>query len=117
MTGVEILATEEIATSFDFNWESLWLAVGICMVACVAIGSIISLVTGDTVGIFVFATIGVLASAMFGPIAGDADKTPTEYETHYKVTITDEVSMNDFLAKYEILDHEGKIYTVRERND
>jgi hypothetical protein len=33
----------------------------------------------------------------------------------YKVTIDDSVSMNEFLDKYEILDQEGKIYTVKER--
>ena len=32
-----------------------------------------------------------------------------------KVTINDSVSMNEFLDKYEILDQEGKIYTVKER--
>jgi Na+/melibiose symporter-like transporter len=36
--------------------------------------------------------------------------------TRYKVTISDEVSMNDFLERYEIVDQEGKIYTVRERD-
>jgi general stress protein CsbA len=35
--------------------------------------------------------------------------------TEYKVTIDDSVSMNEFLDKYEILDQEGKIYTVKER--
>lgn len=35
--------------------------------------------------------------------------------TEYKVTIDDSVSMNDFMDKYEILDQEGKIYTVKER--
>ena len=33
----------------------------------------------------------------------------------YKVTIDDSVSMNEFLDKYEILDQEGKIYTVKEK--
>ena len=33
----------------------------------------------------------------------------------YKVTVDDSVSMNEFLDKYEILDQEGKIYTVKER--
>jgi hypothetical protein len=32
-----------------------------------------------------------------------------------KVTIDDSVLMNEFLDKYEILDQEGKIYTVKER--
>ena len=40
-----------------------------------------------------------------------------EYETHYKVTISDEVEMNDFYETYEIVEQDGKIYTVRERNE
>lgn len=36
-----------------------------------------------------------------------------EYE--YKVTISDEVSMNEFMKKYEIINQEGKIYTIKER--
>ena len=33
----------------------------------------------------------------------------------YKVTIDDPVSTNEVLKKYEILDQEGKICTVKER--
>ena len=38
-----------------------------------------------------------------------------KYETHYQVTIDDSVGMNKFQDKYEIIEVEGKIYTVRER--
>lgn len=38
-----------------------------------------------------------------------------KYETRYQVTIDDSVSMNEFQDKYEIIEVEGKIYTVRER--
>lgn len=34
--------------------------------------------------------------------------------TRYKVTISDEVKLVEFLDKYEILDTEGEIYTIRE---
>ena len=37
------------------------------------------------------------------------------YEIHYQVTVDDSVSMNEFQSKYEIIEVEGKIYTVRER--
>lgn len=37
------------------------------------------------------------------------------YETRYQVTVNDSVSMNEFQSKYEIIEVEGKIYTVRER--
>lgn len=33
----------------------------------------------------------------------------------YKVTISDEVSLNEFYDKYEIVDQEGKIYTIKEK--
>ena len=38
-----------------------------------------------------------------------------KYETHYQVTIDDSVGMNKFQDKYEIIEVEGKIYTVKER--
>lgn len=37
-----------------------------------------------------------------------------EYETRYQVTVDDSVSMNEFQDKYEIIEIEGKIYTVKE---
>lgn len=38
-----------------------------------------------------------------------------KYETRYQVTVDNSVSMNEFQDKYEIIEVEGKIYTVRER--
>ena len=38
-----------------------------------------------------------------------------KYETRYQVTIDNSVSINEFQNKYEIIEVEGKIYTVRER--
>lgn len=37
-----------------------------------------------------------------------------KYETRYQVTVDDSVSMNEFQDKYEIIEIEGKIYTVKE---
>lgn len=38
-----------------------------------------------------------------------------KYETRYQVIVDDSVSMNEFQNKYEIIEVEGKIYTIRER--
>lgn len=38
-------------------------------------------------------------------------------ETHYQVIVDDSVSMNEFQSKYEIIEVEGRIYTIRERVD
>lgn len=113
MTGVEILAIEEVVTHYEFSWL-IYFTVLI----------VISLITCAT---FYFnekyptaqdALAGLLVGIVFGALLGFIPAScsiPDEYETHYKVTISDEVSMNDFLEKYEILNQEGKIYTVRER--
>lgn len=50
--------------------------------------------------------MGALVSLVF---QGD----PIEYTTVYKVTTTDAVNMNDFTDMYEIIEVEGKIYTVK----
>ena len=35
--------------------------------------------------------------------------------TQYKVTISDEVNFTEFNDKYEIIEQDGKIYTIKER--
>jgi hypothetical protein len=35
----------------------------------------------------------------------------------YKVTISDSVSMVEFNEKYDVIEVEGKIYTIREKED
>ena len=36
--------------------------------------------------------------------------------TQYKVTVSDDVSMNDFNDEYKIVQQEGRIYTIKERS-
>ena len=57
----------------------------------------------------------VLSTFMGGLFANGILPKAAKYETQYKVTIDDSVSVNEFNEKYEIIDQEGKIYTVRER--
>lgn len=116
MTGVEILATQEVAIAFEFGWDNFWI--GLAMVTAIGlfVGTLAFLSSGDFINI----VVGVILGAILGIIVGigvGVDNIPTEYETRYKVTISDEVIMNDFLERYEIVSQEGKIYTVRENND
>ena len=117
MTGVEILATTEVIVDYGFSW----LAWGCTVIALGAIflliGAISSSPYDDTkrdamIGLFVGLIIGCFIGVLPAKLT-----VPAEYETQYKVTISDEVSMNDFLSRYEIISQEGKIYTVREIND
>ena len=47
----------------------------------------------------------------------DLTESSKEYETVYDIIIGDEVSFNDFNEHYEIIDQNGNIYTVREKNN
>lgn len=115
MTGVEILAMEEVIAAYKFSWL-IYIGVIIVfgLIFC-AINyfperypTVEDAIIGFIVGVVIGALVGLLPALYC---------IPSEYETQYKVTISDEVSMNDFISKYEIIEQEGKIYTVRERNE
>ena len=116
MNGVEILASEEVATAFTFNWVGCFIWFGVALGAFIIAGAIASLAHDDVVLFGAMAIAGIVFGVLIGVVVGFGDRVPTEYETQYKVTISDEVPMNDFLERYEIIDQEGKIYTVRERD-
>ena len=112
MTGVEILSTETI---YNTILPEYFLGIGlgfgfvfvIVMAACFASDRII-------LGLICIAL--ALGSGVVGSLGGTLSKTDINH-IEYKVTIDDSVSMNEFLDKYEIIDQEGKIYTVQEREN
>lgn len=118
MTGVEILAAQEIVTSYAWNWIAYLITV-----AALAVGmGLVGLFSGYHLSIedFMFGFVIGAAIGLFVGILPAVMTKPAEYETQYKVIISDEVQMNEFLSRYEILSQEGKIYTVRsleETND
>ena len=116
MTGVEILSSETI-----YEIETLWWLVPLCAGIGLLIGLIIVIVDSVQYGLDDDGLTLILAFAIVGIITGIvgagifSHETDTVDHIEYKVTIDDSVSMNEFLDKYEILDQEGKIYTVKER--
>lgn len=109
MSGVEILSSEIIYNTMFPEW---CLPVGIILficflcVACMALFDRLDTLCAVCVGIAVFG----LGMIIFSCTENEHDINYVEY----KVTISNEVSMNKFFDKYEIIDQEGKIYTVRE---
>jgi hypothetical protein len=119
MTGVEILAAEEVATAFAFDWGNAILA-GISSFLVVWGMLFFSLVVLDKYDFYTSFTIAISVGLFVGIITaaftGVATKRyPIDYETRYEITVDDSVSMNEFNEKYEIIYQEGKVYTVRER--
>jgi len=113
MSGVEILSSIEVGVNYTSNW---WL-IGFIFLGCIVVGGIIrAWICHDSTEAIPGCLAGTLIGLLLWLFIGAATYQPTAYETHYKVTIDDSVSINEFLDKYEIIDQEGKIYTVRERD-
>jgi hypothetical protein len=107
MEGVEILATIENSGVGNL---------GIILLASLIIGCIILIIVGIIEGIGVGAATGIatfmllfLTSSTVAIATGACD----EY-TAYKVTISDEVNLKEFLDKYEIISREDEIFLIRE---
>ena len=110
MNGVEILHTQLV---YDCLISPIWALV--CLAAIVIISAIGALTVDYHKVQTVLKVLVVIAVAMLIVcIIGAFIKTDV-VATHHMVIISDDVNMNKFLDKYEILDQEGKIYTVKER--
>lgn len=117
MSGVEILNETQVVVESAFSWTAFWIVSSIVFGIFIIIGIILSITEGPDLGGWVLLIgVGISLGLLFGFLWGLINETPTKYETHYQVTIDDSVSMNDFLDKYEVIEQEGKILTIRERD-
>lgn len=116
MKGVDILTSMQVVTESVFNWEEFRLWALFTIGICVVVGGIISLFHKSTDAICAFIVLGLIIGSIMGAIAAFNNKKITGQETHYQVVISDEVSMNEFLSRYEIIDIDGKIFTIKERS-
>ena len=86
-------------------------------VLTIAIG-LVGLDFGDSIGFFVKIIIGIMLIVLgiIGAIYTDKiTKQPTgDYE--YQVTIDDTVVMSEFYENYEVIEVQGKIYTIKEKD-
>lgn len=117
MNGVNILNSYEVAAEHTFSWESFWISFIVMAAVCAFIALMVCLEDFDwrcygTICAIMCPILGTAIGLLFGFIAMPK---VTAYETHYEVSINEEVSMQEFMQKYEILEQRGDIYTVREK--
>ena len=111
MEGVEILATGTMGIGSTVNW-------GLIVIIGLVAGGIIGITVGfGSQSIFVGLGIGILVFLAAASLTAIATEKPAYIIPIYKVVIKDSVSMNEFSERYEIINQEGKIYTIKERED
>ena len=108
MEGSTVLSENELMVVP--NWVGIIVLVGmiimlISLIVIVKMSNIYFSVILCVIGI-VLAIVGI-----FGNLT--IRKSTGEYE--YRVTISDEVSLVEFNEKYEIINQEGLIYTIRKK--
>jgi hypothetical protein len=106
MPGIEVLNIIEITKTPIYMWILL-IVVGFLTMAFVA--------NCDATEIknFIISMIGLVAIIGIW-LAGMIIAEPVGYK--YEVLIDEEVNLVEFYEKYEILEVEGKIYTIKERD-
>ena len=110
MAGIEILSEQTIYNTFVPEWVSI--IAGACLLILWFIGSIcMTLEWNKAISICIVGTL-ILGALT---ICGSIDNKKRINHIEYKVTIDDSVSINEFLDQYEIIDQEGKIYTIKEK--
>lgn len=111
MEGLEILSVKDgsIPISLSFFLGALCFIV-IVLSAYVTFSAISDRSFGGTIIGLLFLGIGIFLS--WTVINETINPTPI-----YKVLVSDSVSMNEFYSKYEILNVDGKIYTIEPKGE
>ena len=105
MPGIEILAEYTAGGT---------LVAGIVISSILAVLGLIIFIAGIAWGDDDVTKAGCLLFVIFLILLFLTIFTSEPEHTRYKVTISDEVNLVEFLERYEILDTEGEIYTIRE---
>lgn len=115
MNGITVLYQEPIYKIIYVNKDVLNLLAYILIV--MVVGAIISAICFELKGLIVCAILGCATIFVMG-ILDSYSITTEEIEGYeYKVTIDDSVPMKEFLSKYEIINQEGEIFTIVEREN
>lgn len=117
MQGVEILTSMQVVTETAFNWQAFWIVSGVVAALSFIVTLLNVLEDISVLAVIVLAIVSSVAGCMGGLITCGENAFPTAYETQYKVTISEEVPMVEFNKHYEVIEQDGKIFTVREKEN
>lgn len=109
MEGITIL-NQFVVNNAPVGWFAIIGGAILCLVCIWAM--CIAFCEGNAGFAIVFA---VLAFICFGLVVVGICIVKAPPETRYQVLIDESVSMSEFFEKYEIVEQEGKIYTVKEK--
>ena len=112
MQGVEILTSTEVLI---VNNSAFWWTFFPILAICIAAGLMVAANEDNLWWITGGALCGFILGILIGGFPGGLWGNDLNYETQHKVTISEEVSLTEFFKRYEIIDWDGKLYTIKEK--
>ena len=115
MNGITILYQEPIYKIICVN-ENILNLLALLFIFMI-FGALISSLCMSFKGTIIFSVLALITILSIAVL--DSRSISTEEIDHYeyKVTIEDSVPMKEFLSKYEIINQEGEIFTIVEREN
>lgn len=119
LKGINVLNTYDVVSS-EWN-DNIFPAVAFACLAVIGIALVIYILLDseriqDAVVPVLLVSLFTLA-CMFASIYGFTHLPENKYQTRYEVTINDDVNFNEFTSKYEVVKHEGLLYTIIEKTN
>lgn len=111
LPGIEVLAQQTIHNSSTGG--IIGGAIFATVFGIVAIVYLVLAIIKDIPELCILTIAFALSMFVIGHAVIDSARQESYVE--YKVLIADDVSWQDFNAQYEVLDQEGKIYTIKEK--
>lgn len=113
MNGVTILSIGEYIETPSGAWSIASILLMIFAIFTVFLGAMLFFSSKNFSSLFMGMLILFIGRVMFTTaLQGYKSNGPTIKIPQYKVTISDSVPYNEFTEKYNVLETEGKIYTV-----
>ena len=109
MEGIEILQTLEVVTHTD-----VWLA-AIILFGVILIAFLFAMVSNDVYDISTIVMGCILSIALVFSII--MYKRSAKMHTEYIVTIDQNVNVVEFFDKYEVIEHEDKLWRIKEKEN
>ena len=115
MDGVTILSQRAVDTGV-INMTAFWIAFWITA-SLLCFGVICAIKYSEEWIMALWFIVVPFVAMLFGILFGTACGHNEFAYTEYKVTIDESTSMTEFYEKYEVIDQEGLIFTVREKHN
>lgn len=112
LDGMTLLDAGTKVVSYTWGWTWGGFMMGLLAILCIVISILCTVHDFGGYGAFIGGTVCIMLSLFMFSHAKPAKVIPT-----YMVLIDDSVPMTEFYDKYEILEVQGKIYTIIERED